>query len=266
MLGSLGFSQFRPFHTSISASGRSSHPDDIYWDDRFSIPGVNGVVYCMVMNAQGELYIGGSFSNAGTVEVNNIAKWNGSQWESLGEGITGSRGNIVPSVSTMLLDGNKLYVAGEFQRAGGQPAENIAWWDGHQWHVLGNDTCNGVGVLVYALAKIDTSLYVSGLFDQICTPEGWIAAYHIARWDGNSWHSVGSGLNPGARIFAMLPIDTVLYCGGYIFEADGQPVRHVIRWDGHRWSPVGSGVNHAVYSMAVDEAGHIYVGGSFTEA
>jgi hypothetical protein len=35
----------------------------------------------------GELYIGGDFTNAGGIVVSNIAKWNGTTWSALGTGV-----------------------------------------------------------------------------------------------------------------------------------------------------------------------------------
>ncbi len=46
-------------------------------------------VYALAVSGNGDVYAGGSFNMAGDVNVNNIAKWNGSGWSALGTG-TGS--------------------------------------------------------------------------------------------------------------------------------------------------------------------------------
>jgi hypothetical protein len=48
--------------------------------------------------------------------------------------------------------------------------------------------------------------------------------------------------------------------------AGGVPANHVAKWDGSAWSALGSGVNDTVNALAVDGAGHLFVGGCFTLA
>jgi hypothetical protein len=43
-------------------------------------------------------------------------------------------------------------------------------------------------------------------------------------------------------------------------------VNSVARWDGSGWSALGGGVNGPVYSLAVNDAGHLFAGGAFSLA
>src|SRR5262249_31012347 len=54
-----------------------------------------------------DLYVGGRFTNAGGVTVNNVAKWNGSAWSAVG-GLNGH-------VSALAVIGTNLYASGEGQ-------------------------------------------------------------------------------------------------------------------------------------------------------
>src|SRR5678816_2435110 len=56
----------------------------------------------------GNLYIGGNFKSVNGVPASNVAVWNGSTWNSLGSGITGT-------VLSMKLVGNDLFVGGFIQ-------------------------------------------------------------------------------------------------------------------------------------------------------
>jgi hypothetical protein len=76
-------------------------------------------------------YVGGSFTNAGSVSASNIAKWDGSSWSPLGSGMNGP----VEGLATV---GADLYAVGNFTLAGGVPANGIAKWDGHTWSPLGS--------------------------------------------------------------------------------------------------------------------------------
>ena len=51
---------------------------------------------------EGNLYVGGRFTMAGGIEVNGIAKWNGSAWSALGAGV--GNGPYVPDVNALAID------------------------------------------------------------------------------------------------------------------------------------------------------------------
>jgi len=80
------------------------------------------------------LYAGGDFTHAGDLEVNGIAKWDGSAWSALGSGVDGG-------VWTLMVfddgNGSALYAGGHFQEAGGVGANYIAKWDGNEWSAVG---------------------------------------------------------------------------------------------------------------------------------
>jgi hypothetical protein len=117
------------------------------------------------------LYAGGLFISAGGVAANNVAKWNGSSWEALGNGINGEE------IYALAYDyaNDILYAGGSFTSAGGVPAYNIAKWNGTSWEAIGV----GMDSVVYALA-VDShgNLYAAGSF----TIAGDVIANHIARW------------------------------------------------------------------------------------
>jgi hypothetical protein len=68
-----------------------------------------------------------------------------------------------------------LYTGGYFGAAGGVAANNIARWDGVQWHPLGSGTSSPVFALAFGA---DGSLYTGGQF----TAAGGKPSSYIARW------------------------------------------------------------------------------------
>ncbi len=102
--------------------------------------------------------------------VNRIARWNGSQWEDLGGGVTG-RSNAT-SVNTMAMfddgSGPALFVGGFFTRAGGVVAENLAKWDGQSWSAVGSGMRD---LMPWAMgtagpdSRLGYSLFSGGAFD-----------------------------------------------------------------------------------------------------
>lgn len=78
------------------------------------------------------LYAGGHFTTAGGVPANHIAKWNGSNWSPLGNGMSQPGAGAWVSALSVFDDGRgpALYAGGGFTRAGGIEANCMARWRG----------------------------------------------------------------------------------------------------------------------------------------
>ncbi|MBI4580229.1 MAG: hypothetical protein HY718_11035 [Planctomycetes bacterium] len=82
------------------------------------------------------LYVGGFFTSAGSVtDTVRIARWNGSAWSALGQGLRDEPVNALAG----LQDGNgpALYAGGQFTFAGTLSTRRVARWDGSSWSALG---------------------------------------------------------------------------------------------------------------------------------
>ncbi|MFQ5863944.1 MAG: T9SS type A sorting domain-containing protein [bacterium] len=234
-----------------------SHPDDVFWDDRFDQLGVNGAVLAIAVSGS-DLYVGGSFSMVGDVNANNIAKWDGSNWTPLGSGANnGTNGNVL----AIAVSGSDLYVGGSFSMVGDVNANNIAKWDGSNWSAMGS----GTGGDVKAIYVSSNEVYVGGVF----TAAGGGSANNIALWNGSSWSALGSGVNNGvnAPVSAIAGKDNLVYLGGSFTTAGGDSVKKIVCWNSssNTWSPLGSGVNLDVDAIIVN-GNDVYAGGLFTIA
>ncbi len=222
--------------------------------------GLSGPVSAIAVDSEGNLYVGGSFTEAGGSSANRIARWNGSNWSALGSGLNAA-------VSALAISGSNLYVGGYFTTAGGSSANRIARWNGSSWSALGS----GLNEPVAALAISGSNLYVGGAF----TNAGGSSANHIAKWNGSSWSSLGSGLNDGVTALAISGND--LYVGGLFSKNVGpfQTAFLIAKWDMNAsgdsgWSRLGLGLQGdpilaRVFALAVS-GGDLYVGGNFTTA
>ncbi|MCX6984909.1 MAG: hypothetical protein NT118_09205, partial [Lentisphaerae bacterium] len=89
--------------------------------------GTNYSIDVFAYDSSGNLYAGGTFTNAGGVSANRVAKWDGNSWSALGEGIDGT-------VYALACDrSGNLYAGGIFSAAGGMAANYIAKWNGTAW-------------------------------------------------------------------------------------------------------------------------------------
>ena len=217
--------------------------------------GLSGQINAMTLDRAGNLYAGGTFATAAGQPVNNVAKWNGTNWTDLGRGLDGT-------VNALAFDNNSnLFVGGSFANAGGAPATNIAKWDGNNWSALGLGMNGTVNSLVI---DAQNNVYAGGSF----TMAGGQTASFVATWDGGSWAQVGGGLdNPVSGL--TLDSSGNLYAGGFLTVLSffsGAPFgdTHIAGWNGNAWYGMGDIGN--VSALTVDASGTLYAGGNFVMA
>lgn len=210
----------------------------------------------LAVDHMGNVYAGGFFRKADDVTVNFIAKWDGSAWSALGNGL----GFFCSSVAVDAA-GN-VYAGGSFREAAGAPGNRIAKWDGSSWSPLGgglNGDCSTIHI--DALGNV----YAGGRFNMA----GGVTASNIAKWDGSSWSALGGGLD--ASFFpSVIAISTDalgnVYAGGQFTTAGGVSANNIAVWDGGSWSALGGGLNSRCIALAGDGTGTVYAGGQFTKA
>lgn len=110
---------------------------------------------------------------------------------------------------------------------------------------------------VYAIAVSGSDVYAGGVFVEA----GGVPANRIARWDGSSWHALGSGVN--GRVNAIAVSGSDVYVGGYFTHAGGSPANCIAHWDGNAWHAMGAYVDNYVFATEAIDSGIVYVGGNF---
>jgi hypothetical protein len=251
----------------------------------------------LVLDHNDNLYVAGNFFQAGNIQTNGIAKWNGTDWEAVG---------VEDHLSTYALavdNQNRLYSGGFFSTPGTSPPFHnaITRWNGSAWEDIGQ----GLFDFVYALA-IDSQgrLVAGGRF----TPADGGAIHGVARWDGQSWEALdfgfqsipdvllidgdtiycggltiwkiqngtsevlGGGVSsstPNYRAVSALALDQKgrLVIGGHFTKAGSVNALNIARWDGQRWEALGSGIGDGqVKSLTYDANGGLLVAGHFSQA
>ena len=256
------------------------------------------------------LYAAGSFTNIGGVAAGRIAQWDGSAWHDIGDADStirslvydgsllwagGSFTNIAgnstpclaayfpgfgwvgvgpvaggtPTVNAVASDGLNLYIGGNFTSVNGVATANVAeFTSSSQWVPLGT----GVNNTVNAIVVTNGAVYAGGTF----TTAGGSTANRIAKWNGTSWSTFGTGLtgsSASSTVNAIAVNGTNVYVAGTFTNASGLYVPGVAKWNGIAWSGLGSGLTNSVApntpgtGAALALTGNdLYVGGSFTSA
>lgn len=221
------------------------------------------------------LFAGGSFGFAGSSPAANIAKYDGTTWRELGEGVTDPvhHWGDLPGVDALAVfddgHGKTIVAGGDFTLAGGQPASNVAAWDGQDWHPLGEGVLGIRPGIVRALTAFDdgngSALYAGGSF----TATGGRQANHVAKWDGASWRRLGGGTDGTVNALAVFDDGrgARLFAGGAFHTVDGGlDAEGIASWDGSGWSSVGTGPGGDVVALIVFDDGSglaLYAAGNF---
>ena len=198
----------------------------------------------------GELYVGGQFTQIGGITAKCLAKWNGTTWSTVGGGFTGQ-----VEVDCMAIYNGELYVGGQLGLPGGPNNNfyNLVRWNGTQWDSVGGQFGGGY-VMSLCVDTINNVLYAGGGI----TFAGTVPVWSVAKWDGTNLSSPGGfGITNGA--YSMCMYNNELYVGGSGFSDTT-----LAKYDGVNWTPIIPSPNEQVQALAVYDS-NLYVGGWFTQ-
>jgi trimeric autotransporter adhesin len=232
-----------------------------------SVGGPSATVNTLAGTPSGKVAAGGSWSAPGA----NITVYDGVQWGSLGSAGSVLSGdfNNSPLCIGELANGD-LLVGGSFSAVDGVPCSGLARHDGSTWSAFGSFAISFPAPFpqLNALARTGNGdLLAGGFFSYMIGVPGNTAG--IARWNGSSWQTLGTGLG-GTQYVGVHGIATTanghaIVCGQFP-TAGGLPVGNVARWNGIGWSTLGSGANGRVDCAVEMPNGDIVVSGPFTQA
>jgi hypothetical protein len=189
----------------------------------------NGVTTSQTVNPQytsvdaiysfnNELIVGGIFAKAGTTNVNNIAKWNGSSWSALSNGIPASGDIFInySGVTSLMVFNSELYA--------GNNTSGVSKWNGTSWSAVGGGIqfAGGFSPSVVSMCVYNGKLIAGGYFQKAGTND----VFNIAAWNGSNWNYVGgtgfgnnnNGLGSVEGVRSLIVYNTDLYACGNILN------------------------------------------------
>jgi hypothetical protein len=221
-------------------SGQGPRRQYYGWED--------GSISAIAVAPNGDVYVAGYFNYIDAVAARGIARWDGTKWNALGEGLyeldsyEGAEPRDANVYALAIGADGSVFAGGNFNRAGAGAASSVARWNGSAWSGLGGGITDDRGQpgQVKSLLFHGGRLYAGGYFQQA----GAAAATNIAAWDGAAWAPLGDGLEqqfPGDPVvFALMGDGAGIVAGGKFNTAGGSAIAGLARWDGAAWSPVGA--------------------------
>ncbi|MBA3649798.1 MAG: T9SS type A sorting domain-containing protein [Chitinophagales bacterium] len=146
---------------------------------------------------KGDLIAGGAFEKAGDTILNNIGRWDGYNWHSMGSGVTTRGKYYLAYINALDTFQNKLIVGGDFKQVDEIEVHSLATWSGKKWDTLAQTRTDVVNVL-YSANEV---LYVSGDLKQ-----------PIMVWNGIKWDNLNFGRS--GAIYSNAFYLNNLYVGG----------------------------------------------------
>ena len=237
------------------------------------LAGVNGNVRDIKEAPNGDIYVCGTFTRAGsTVNPKGIARWSKANqcWEELG-GVIGT--GTVHSIMCMAFDANgDLYVGGLFSEiAGVTGANHFAKYTvaTQTWSKVGSGISSAGYPYVNAIEiSPEGTIFIGGDFTEA---GGNTDCKYIAYFDktANDWRPLSTGLNSFVYALKFAP-DGRLLIGGYFTNAVGTGGDFICWWDGSAFGSFenlgATGLSNYVRSIDINKNGTIIIGGIFTNA
>ena len=183
--------------------------------------GTNGYT-ASVLGHNGEVFIGGQFTQAGHVSAANIARWDGAAWHAT-PGIPSSWTGVQDLI---MFNGLPTAIGGTYANNSG-----VAQWNGTTWQGLGPAWPTQPYYSIPSAACIHNGqLHIAGGLNLpgpgTCT---------VARWTGASWAAIGNG---PVQAHGLASFNGELYASTSTTNNGGDST--VYRFDGANWIPLNS--------------------------
>ncbi len=217
-----------------------------------------------------QLYVVGGFGRAGNVGAADVARWDGTNWWSLGgdtsKGMSPSL-DFVQSLCNVPASGSipgGLYAGGLFSTAGKTNANCIAYFDGTKWNALGSGVSGwfSSSARVNAIATDGAYVYAGGSFTNA---DVYTGVGGLAEWDGNNWYPLYYGVDYNVNALAADAFGYLWVGGAFTNISNVGFSQGLAIWSSGSWYSIGSvaGTNAIINALVYDGGTRVYMGGQF---
>jgi hypothetical protein len=228
----------------------------------------SAVVKAIEFGADGNVYVGGLFTTAGTAAIDSLAvydadtnTWPTAAW-SFNGGVYGGEVRGIARAAN-----GDLWIGGTFtniRQPGGTPVSNTPYlgqWDYSEGNYsVPFTTAPNYDVTAIVMAPDGETPIFGGAVSSV---DG-VTVNRVGEGGYRTYAAMGAGVGTN-RVYALkYGPDGMLYAGGDFVTADGAAAYRVAKWNGGGWAPIGAGLGGSVVGsdlvrdIAIDDAGIIY--------
>jgi trimeric autotransporter adhesin len=214
---------------NLSRWNLTSQDFEVVFDVSKEAFGTGGPVAAFASDAEGNVYLGGSFSFIGSSQANNVAMRSvGGAWRPLGSGL--GEGGSESVQALVVTPSGRLYAGGWFIEAGILGANFFSWWNGSSWRAAPDQLDSSVSAMA---ACANDEVVVVGQFDRAGDEVDGLEARGLAIFDGAEWRTLplGEGEEYGRRAVACAGTDIFTEIGVTTTELnEEEEAVEVTRW------------------------------------
>lgn len=219
-------------------------------DPWFSLGGgTNATVTTLLTLSNGDLLVAGDFTQAGGLNRTRVARWDGSTYAQMGNGLDGT-------IECAIEQAGIIMVGGSFQNN----TNDAAIWNGSAWSYT--NVFQGQAPAVHALHIHNGELYAAGSVSGFSGTDE-----RVRRLVGISWQDVGGNMNGPILTLASFNGDLIIggaFTGAFTFGIPDTTVQHVARLNNGNWVQLADGLNATVRDLELFDA-ELHAGGDLFE-
>ncbi|MFP2929356.1 Ig-like domain-containing protein [Pyxidicoccus sp. 3LG] len=188
-----------------------------------------------------------------------VKRWNGSDWEQLGDVLQAASGHVFGSFCSLEADGSgRLFVAWDEGSGSSGPTIRVRRWDGTTWEAVGNSVGPklqqaGMDLISFRVSQQSRPVLAFREANQSSQ------VVSVWRWDGSAWGMLGGAL----KVNSTWNVSGVQLGVG----PDGNPVvawsesnsgsiaAHMRRWSGSAWESIPMPAQTFPGNLTVDDSG-----------
>lgn len=192
--------------------------------------GVDNTVFALDLDRNENLYVTGTFLNAGGAGANRIAKWTNSTnaWSALGTGLNSDGNGLAVGLD------DTVYVHGAFTTANGVSCTRIAHWTGSTFEPMGSGVSSQPSNNTLRVDPRTGRVFTGGAF----VTAGGVTVNGIAVWNGGGWQALGTGVAGASASVDMIEFapDGLMYVAGSFTQVNGITTSDAFAaWNGSSW-------------------------------
>jgi uncharacterized repeat protein (TIGR01451 family)/uncharacterized delta-60 repeat protein len=239
-------------------------------------PGVNGPISAVLVQSDGRVLLGGSFTSVNAVTRNNLARLatDGFFDTSFSQG-SGANNSVFALVETFVSGTRRLLIGGSFNQVNGSVRQGLARLNNDSSLDSSFSPSLSINGTVYAIAVYPTNTIQGGkiVIGGDFTAINGVARNGIARMNADG--TLDNSFNPGdgatnAVRAVAIQLDGRVLIGGSFTNFNGRPLNHIARLnvDGQVDTSfnVGAGADDTVNAIVVQADTRIMVCGLFSHA